>query len=480
MNFGFAVGDFIAVGQLAFELYRAYASAPGEYRSLSTDLDVFRGVVSQFELDVQIPTSPLNRCNSEQKLQLVMILGRSNSILKGLGNIRDQFQSFQSHPSVWDRLRFPSAKVRVLQANLHLQTSAMKLFYASLTTTDLARIMAILENQDRLYQANWNTLLTMLAERGITEEIAAPYRAPLEEHVQAIHEVTESEREISAQSDQPSNPFRSEHLEGSIVYGYSDSSDDEDGPNNSRNRSHGFVIGPPTEEHLVSRVCPGAVCLQEQRAGGIRVRKNNWLKSDSGNYKYKLECPTCSFIGFQHHSLVSILRPKNTPLFFVPRRRAFEATSLEYHLDVRANHREEVDGIFYRTIFFWKCHVRATSKTRHREGDYECPFCPLRASAGVCYKWRELLDHILAHHVQDQPCAALLRRFNVWVEEDSPALFESEHGKTWGRDYDLLLPRPFSRVEGYHARLAKEEYELKILNAAQSAQQTTGIIYSNN
>jgi hypothetical protein len=227
MSFGFSVGDFVTVGTLAFELRRAYASAPEEYRSLSSDLDIFRGLVSQFERDVRIPMSPLNRCSPEQQLQLVLILGRANSILKELGIIRDNFQSFQSHPRVWDRLRFPSAKVRALQANLHLQTSTMKLFLASLTTTVVARIMTIIEDQERLYQANWTTLLTLLAERGIAEEMAAPYRGQLEMHVQAIHEVAESERELSAQSNPHTNPFQSENSEGSVIYGDSDISVDD-------------------------------------------------------------------------------------------------------------------------------------------------------------------------------------------------------------------------------------------------------------
>jgi hypothetical protein len=382
MSFGFSVGDFVTVGTLAFELRRAYASAPEEYRSLSSDLDIFRGLVSQFERDVRIPMSPLNRCSPEQQLQLVLILGRANSILKELGIIRDNFQSFQSHPRVWDRLRFPSAKVRALQANLHLQTSTMKLFLASLTTTVVARIMTILEDQERLYQANWTTLLTVLAERGIAEEMAAPYRGQLEMHVQAIHEVAESERELSVQSNPHTNPFRSENSEGSVIYGDSDSSVD-DGPNAYQNRNHGFTVGPPTAQHLVSRVCEGALCLQGGRAGGIRQRKNNWLAGGSGDYRYKLECPGCSFVGFQHNRISDLIRPTNTPLFFVPRQNAFTATSLEYHLDARANHRQETDGIFYRTIFFWKCHVRATRETRHREGEYECPFCPLQIGAGV-------------------------------------------------------------------------------------------------
>jgi hypothetical protein len=73
----------------------------------------------------------------------------------------------------------------------------------------------------------------------------------------------------------------------------------------------------------------------------------------------------------------------------------------------------------------------------------------------VFYHHLELSQHILTNHTQEQPSQWLRRRFNCWIE-DSPALFKEVHAKTRGRDYDILLPRPFSRAEAYRARIVRD------------------------
>ena len=445
MSFGFSVGDFLTFGALALALSEAFASAPEEFRSLSADLDILHGLIGQFERDASDPESPLSQCSTEKRVHLESILQRIGRLLGDLSAIRERFQSLNGQPRVLDRLRYPRAEIRLIKANLHLQISALKLFLASLTTAVVGRILDVLEDQNKLALANWATVLGLLAERGITEEAAEPHREQLEEHVQAIHEVAESERELSSLhsgtgesvASDPTSRFGSDGISGL------DSEQD-----------HGPAIGPPSAAHLVSRVCEGGLRLQEGRPGGIRQRKN-WISSVFGATKYKVECRKCHFVGFQDEKLDDLINPTNTPLFFTHRRAPLTNSSIEYYLDIHTKHRGEVDGIYYRTMFFWKCHVPAATETRHNEGQYECPFCPFDRAAGVYFNRLELLDHVLISHVQNQPPEDLRLKFNCWIE-DSTALFEQQHANLRGRKFDLLLPRPYSTAEGTLARLARD------------------------
>jgi hypothetical protein len=454
-SFGFSVGDFITLGVLALELRRAYASAPIEYRSLAGDLEIFNGLVSQLENDVGIESSSLRQCSPQQKQQLVAILQAAREVLESLRSIRDRFQRFQTRPSVWDRLWFPSAEVRLLQARLHVQIFALKLFLGSLTTDILGRIMNVIEERGRSDQANWTTFFTTLAERGIPEREVEPYREQLEEYVQAVNEVAESERALSTQPNSQANatnPFQSEPMDNATLTGNTESILDGRPPSIRRRP---FSTGPPRAGLLRSRICEGALSLQNSRSPGIQQKKKGFFSDFPGRATYRLKCPNCWFVGYQDMALDSLIEPTNTPLYFSPRQTPLKSTSPEYHLDIHMQNRDKIDGLFYRTIFFWKCHVKALIQTSHNNGQYECPFCSSEAAWGIFHNRADLLEHILTSHVQNQPSSELRQKFKCWIA-NSPALYEHEHQNTIGRDYDILLPRPYTRAEAYQARLARD------------------------
>jgi hypothetical protein len=325
----------------------------------------------------------------------------------------------------------------------------------SLTTDILERIMNVIEERGRSDQANWTTFFTTLAERGIPEREVEPYREQLEEYVQAVHEVAESERALSTQSDSQTNttnPFQSEPMDNVTVTGNTESNLDDRPPSIHRRQ---FSTGPPRDGLLRSRLCEGALTLQNNAGAGI-VQKRRGLFSDfPGRAMYRLKCPNCWFVGYQDTALDSLIEPTNTPLYFSPRQTPLNSTSLEYHLDIHAQNRNKIDGLFYRTIFFWKCHVKTLVQTSHNDGQYECPFCSSEAAWGIYRNRVDLLEHILTNHVQNQPSSELRQKFKCWIA-NSPALYEHEHQNTIGRDYDILLPRPYTRAEAYQARLARD------------------------
>lgn len=150
MSFGFSPSDFIAVGTIVVELRRAYRSAPEEYRSLATNLDLFNGILEQIKRDEDDPTSALGQCTMPQRRKVGNILRGLEEILTHLERIRRRYQSGEGMSRVWNRLTFPTTDVRFLQAQLQLNISALKLFLDSLTRETLREIVQVMEeSQDR-------------------------------------------------------------------------------------------------------------------------------------------------------------------------------------------------------------------------------------------------------------------------------------------------------------------------------------------
>ena len=49
MSFGFAVGDFIAVGNLCWSVYKKCKDSPGNYRELSSEVGALHNVIKEAE-----------------------------------------------------------------------------------------------------------------------------------------------------------------------------------------------------------------------------------------------------------------------------------------------------------------------------------------------------------------------------------------------------------------------------------------------
>ncbi|KAH6717633.1 hypothetical protein BKA61DRAFT_598096 [Leptodontidium sp. MPI-SDFR-AT-0119] len=461
MSFGFSVSDFVQVGALLGDLRTAYRTAPREYRSLVTYLDVLSGLFLTIEQHRENPATTLGRCTPEQEQQLGSILEAIRTVLRDLERYRDEFQVVvegRGLSRVWSRTTFPRQDVNLLQARLHMSISSLRLFLDTLDRDLAATMMQVIEGlarEQRLATASMEILMARLTEQGISEEDLAPHQPELEEFLEAVQEVSETASNLAPNSALRSSagtglsPSVPEALTifGSTVFGGEEEA--------VREEQEEIFIGAPDQARLQSGVCLGAQMLVRCVEGGISQRRN-WVLAAFGSTKYEIRCRKCRFVGFQDEKLDSLRAPKNTPLFFSSRRVPLEPSSLEYNLQVHVDNRKQVDGLFYRSIFFWKCHVPCTVPTRHHEGLYECPFCPFEISAGSWLSRDDLLEHILTLHVQSQPSLELRRAYNCWIE-DSPALFDELHGRLRGRAFDMLLPRPYSAREGMIARVTRDQ-----------------------
>ena len=95
MSFGFAVSDFITIGQLAWAVYKACKSAPGEFQGLARELSALHTTLHELEDEAKAPTSLLNRRDSDRKPELDSSLANLSTTPKQIKDIVERYHSWQ-------------------------------------------------------------------------------------------------------------------------------------------------------------------------------------------------------------------------------------------------------------------------------------------------------------------------------------------------------------------------------------------------
>jgi hypothetical protein len=93
MSFGYSVGDFIAIGQLTWLVYKACKGACSEFQELSRELSTLYTILHELEDDAKTPTSLLNRHGSARKPELDILLGNLSTTVKLVEDIVRRYHS---------------------------------------------------------------------------------------------------------------------------------------------------------------------------------------------------------------------------------------------------------------------------------------------------------------------------------------------------------------------------------------------------
>jgi hypothetical protein len=433
MSFGFGVGDFITIGRLLWKLREDYASAPSEGLQLADDLQVMEQCINSLE----------GSYGPDESGRLHSILQPLLTVLREIEGVTERYSNLNASKSrVWDRITFPRVRIQALHKQMRLRIQAMTLFLSGQSNRSLVRIEEALGGITRApgqQIPNFSSFLVDLDRQGIERKTAVQYKEPIEKYLIALSEVEEAESQLEAHEN-----TKTIEPEDAV---------DQD-----------IIVGPPTADHLISLTCPGAGLLRQGKQASIKQNKSLLLRH-FGASKFEISCRYCRFHGFQDDPIKTKEGLINTPLFFWSRREAPKQLSMEYHLDIHKTNRKHHDGIFYRTIFFWKCHMKASSPSLHTDSRYECVFCPLEIGTfGVKYDRQGLLEHIRRSHVQTPPSPDLREKYNVWID-DRPALFEKDQKRIVARSFDILIPRAHGRTEKLRA-----EHDLRRRQEQQAAE----------
>ncbi|XMA13413.1 hypothetical protein WAI453_006204 [Rhynchosporium graminicola] len=124
MSFGFGVGDFLAVGKLAWAVYKSCKDAPESFSNMSTEVLLLHAVLK--EVEEALADEPLTE---SKKLNLATIGSGCHSVLSDLQILLTKYESMgpQSRRT-WDRMKWGSNDVTGLRARLTSNTILLTTF----------------------------------------------------------------------------------------------------------------------------------------------------------------------------------------------------------------------------------------------------------------------------------------------------------------------------------------------------------------
>jgi Hsp70 protein len=224
MSFGFAIGDFVALGKLAWGLYKQCKGASAEFAEICNEVLSIHTALRELEDEAQNEDSILNRAGKGRQKELSNIVQNCTQALQKLESLVTRYRSLgTSQKKVWDRIKFGDEGIQVIRNQLMLHTSTLTLFLTSLGTGSLGRIeaklddiaveiragyhepsvmTAIVEDTDSPGGEAWQLLSTELAENFSREEIEA-YRDEIKDHIrQLIREGALEEQASLAHSEE--------------------------------------------------------------------------------------------------------------------------------------------------------------------------------------------------------------------------------------------------------------------------------------
>ncbi len=178
MSFGFSIGDFVNLIQIASRVVRDSQKACGAYDELTHEVSSLHIVLQRLKTKIQKPESPLNRSGDLCQNELQSILISCEELLKTLETILTKYnalgQEERSGRKLWQRIRFGNGEMQdltILRAKLVYYTSALSLFLNMVSIGSVGRV------ERRMEEAGGDLREIKLAVNGITAHLLAGSKA---------------------------------------------------------------------------------------------------------------------------------------------------------------------------------------------------------------------------------------------------------------------------------------------------------------
>lgn len=124
MSFGFSVGDFLAVGQLSWKIYKKCKESPGNYKELSTEVGALHNVIKQTE-----ELFSQQDLTSQQKDTLLECQQGCEDVLKDLDSLLVKYESLGTNSRrTFDRMGFGTQDMNNIRLRLILSVSNLDAF----------------------------------------------------------------------------------------------------------------------------------------------------------------------------------------------------------------------------------------------------------------------------------------------------------------------------------------------------------------
>jgi hypothetical protein len=121
MSFGYSVGDFIALGTLAWSVYQSCKGAPESFNDISSVVLSLHAVLQEAEETIFAqPLSPT------KQIRMKAVGDACHHILKDLDNLYKEYQSLGTQSKrTWDRMKWGSENIGELRARLISNTGLL-------------------------------------------------------------------------------------------------------------------------------------------------------------------------------------------------------------------------------------------------------------------------------------------------------------------------------------------------------------------
>ncbi|CZR68820.1 related to serine/threonine protein phosphatase PP1 [Phialocephala subalpina] len=135
MSFGFSIGDFIALTQLASNVVSGARRACGAHDELTREMTSLHIVLRRLESEVAKPNSILNSDNAERKAELAELVEYCEKVLRVLDNILEKYNGLPEEKrkvmKLWKTAQFGNGEMRDLskiRLELSTHTNAITMF----------------------------------------------------------------------------------------------------------------------------------------------------------------------------------------------------------------------------------------------------------------------------------------------------------------------------------------------------------------
>ena len=124
MSFGYSMGDFVVVGQLAWKIYRACKDAPEGFKNIAQEVLSLHVVLKELE-----ETHSDANLSATQQSRLGVVGDGCRAVLKDLQELVNRYNSLGTNTKrTWDRLAWGSDNIAELRSRLISNTGLLTAF----------------------------------------------------------------------------------------------------------------------------------------------------------------------------------------------------------------------------------------------------------------------------------------------------------------------------------------------------------------
>lgn len=124
MSFGYSAVDFVALGQLAWKIYKACKNAPEGFKHVSQEVLSLHAVLREVE-----ETYSATSLSAVQQSRLGIIGDGCRAVLEDLQSVLDKYNSLGTRTKrTWDRLGWASKDIAELRSRLGSNTVLLTTF----------------------------------------------------------------------------------------------------------------------------------------------------------------------------------------------------------------------------------------------------------------------------------------------------------------------------------------------------------------